>query len=58
MKIGSYVYDEETLKTRHVKDNKTRFYWINVPEVNEKGLGFFWNRGVKAVAFFLLWKHN
>jgi len=58
MRIGSYVYNEEALKSRHVTDNKTHFYWINVPEVNEKGLGFFLNLGKKALSFFILWRHG
>lgn len=59
MKVGSRLFNEEDLKNRHVKDNKTRFYWINCPEISEKGAGFFLrlsNR--RAVNFFVLWQHK
>ena len=59
MQLGSRLYDEKTLKDRHVKDNKTRFYWINLPEVNERGVGLFLNfGGKKAIAVFFLWQHH
>jgi hypothetical protein len=58
MQFGNKLLDEETLKSRHVKDNKTRFYWINLPEVGEKGVGLFLRLKDRAINLFFLWKHK